>query len=195
MNEKTTVLIEYIGRREPRKDNVLNTRRVWEHHGSVVEVPANEAPHYTKYSDVWRKITAEELEQRKQARAAADENISGIKGVWQDLSIADLEKLKADIVEEIARRRSEVKAVEDNETPAHDDPGVSIDSPDDMSATAAAERLKKIADVVVEMDPNDPEQYTKPPNSLPMVDYVSEQVGFKVTRREITEAMALFGGE
>lgn len=186
------VLLEYIGRQLRRVDDVLHTKRIWDAAGSVLEVPENEALHYLQHPTEWRVVSREQVNNRLAARQAVEVSMSQVKSQWESLTIADLEQLRGDIDARIAILRAEADALAKAVATAPPaDFVVDTSTGNAGSNDIAIRRTKEIIAAIGELDPNDPDHYAKHPKKMPRVDAVSERVGFKVTGKEVSDAMDL----
>ncbi len=187
-----TVLIRSISRQVPRIDDVLKTNRVWKRRGDVVEVQASEASHYLAHPMEWERITPEQYEAQKVSDAMAKELVSEVSSKWNALALDDLKHMRAELDTEIKRRESIPGKPVDREIQAFaDSEPVKLSQDDPATQAAAADRMKKIALVISEMDRNDPAHWSKTPRELPRVSKVSELFGAKVSQEEIVEALKL----
>lgn len=186
-----TVLVEYIGRQKNRVDDVLHTNRIWELAGSILPIPAEEAPSYLRHALEWREISTEEASLRDQARGVVAERMAEIKSNWGAMTISDLEALKVDIDARIQEIRDVTVAQAIVAPPAPVNAPVinaaDTTSDDAATAAAAAEKLEKIMAVIKDMDRNNDEEWS---NRGPRVSVVSDRAGFPVRYEDVQLAMA-----
>ncbi len=129
-------LIRYVGKQQHRRDDVRNTGRVWEKHGSVVEVPDSEKFSYLAHPAEWVEVSTAQLEAEAAAEFQARGGIDSIRVVLPSLSLDLLEELGDFVAHEIASRGV---APEDKPRPNTDfiDPGAIGKTPDQIDAEAA----------------------------------------------------------
>ncbi len=59
MNTATTVMVEYVGQKVRKEDNVAGTGTVWNGAGDVQEVPQRAWAIMQRHKDVWREASAD----------------------------------------------------------------------------------------------------------------------------------------
>lgn len=183
-------LIQYIGRAVPRVDDVLRTDRVWTKTNDILEVPADQAAHYTNHPLEWREITPSEAEQREQAKQLVAGLVNRIKIEWAPMTVEDLQELKADIdlrIADINAGRVELSEAK-LEPPKAINGAEALQSEDAATRALGEQRIIEIARVLGTMDPKDKDQWTV---KGPRVPVVSEKYGQKVASDEIAEALKL----
>lgn len=181
-------LIQYIGRAVPRPDDVLHTDRVWHKVNDIVEVPAEQAAHYTQHDMEWREISPSEAEQRQQAKEQVARLVDRIKVEWEPMTVEDLQSLKATIDERIAEVKAGRTVTSVKSKPALEpiDAAKALESDDASTREIGLRRIESIARVLGEMDPKDKDQWSI---RGPRVNAVSELFGEKVSAEEIAEAI------
>lgn len=198
-----TRLIEYIGKQANRVDDVLRTRRIWPAAGSVLEIPAAEAPRYTEYPTEWRETTREELEQRKDLKQAARDTAAKLLALADKLPATDLrevadalraEALKREQTEdatrsaESAQRVAEAKAREATAEVT----GQHADTSGGEGSEYTQKRLDDIVNAAREIDLNDSEKTVRVDYGnavVPTPEALLPYLTFRPTEAEIVQAL------
>lgn len=62
---ESTVLVEYLGHKDRKEDNVSGSNAVWHGHGDVQPVTAAQWGALSKHHEVWRKVKGSKPEPKK----------------------------------------------------------------------------------------------------------------------------------
>lgn len=170
-----TALIQYVGKKSRKADNVRNTGRVWEGEGSIIRVPLADAGYYVAHPMIWRQVT--EAEGMAYAESVSDTALSGILLGLQGLSQSGLVA-----VINAARERM------DNPP----EQGVTTKSVlDAESHRGQSERIQTIAAAMRHLDLKYDDHAS--PDGIPHARAIQDQCGILPSVEEIKEAMLMLG--
>lgn len=191
MSAASVALIQYVGKQPRKRDNVRDSGREWPGPGSVLEVPLAEKHSYLAHPGEWQEITTEQLALQKQAADQSRTVAQELGDLIQQMDEGSLTEILDVVQRALHARRSTAAARAGTPPPPPLAPVEPPQAKDEPPAVApeqkqSADRVDQIVRVVRELDPKNPEHYTK--NGLPRVGVVEEILKYDVTADEVEAA-------
>lgn len=171
------MMIRYIGKLEPRHDNVVpRSGRVWEKSGSVLRVPEDEAYVYLNYPAVWDLAKAESVAHELVDKFNEDASVDLLLGMVGMLTRVNMRKVQDLCMTELAG----------DEQPSEK---LNVDLKNPGAIAAHTKRVQKIAEAISLMIPGDPDAFDRA--GAPILKRVRELSKITdATKRDVTAALA-----